>query len=115
MKRVLITPGEPAGIGPDITLEAIQQPWPCEIIVIANPDLLKERAQQLRLPLTLQLADLKTPPTLHQPGIVKIIPLDLKETVVPGVLNVRNVPVVLKALTEASRICQNQLADAVVT
>ena len=51
--RILITPGEPAGIGPDITIQLAQQAWPAELVVVADPDLLTERAKLLHLPLQL--------------------------------------------------------------
>ena len=46
MKRLLITPGEPAGVGPDITIQLAQQDFPAELIVIADVDLLMQRAVQ---------------------------------------------------------------------
>ncbi|HCX00184.1 MAG TPA: 4-hydroxythreonine-4-phosphate dehydrogenase, partial [Pantoea sp.] len=51
--RLAITPGEPAGIGPDLTIQLAQQNWPVELVVCASPQLLRERAAQLGLPLTL--------------------------------------------------------------
>ena len=47
--RLAITAGEPAGIGPDLCLMLAQQPSPCERVVIADPHMLRERAQQLGL------------------------------------------------------------------
>ena len=44
--RVVITPGEPAGIGPDVALQLAQRDWPVELVVCASPQLLAERAQQ---------------------------------------------------------------------
>ncbi|RLA51578.1 MAG: 4-hydroxythreonine-4-phosphate dehydrogenase PdxA, partial [Gammaproteobacteria bacterium] len=37
--RIAITPGEPAGIGPDIVLMAARQQWDAELVVIADPEL----------------------------------------------------------------------------
>ncbi len=34
VKRIAITPGEPAGIGPDLTITIAQQDWPVEIVVV---------------------------------------------------------------------------------
>ncbi|BFO08227.1 hypothetical protein GGER_07370 [Serratia rubidaea] len=53
-KRIVITPGEPAGVGPDLVVALAQQAWPVELVVCADPALLLERARQLRLPLTLR-------------------------------------------------------------
>ena len=35
--RIVITTGEPAGIGPDILLRAAQQAWDAELVVVADP------------------------------------------------------------------------------
>ena len=51
--RIGITPGEPAGIGPDLVIRLAQQDWPVELVVCANAALLTERATQLQLPLQL--------------------------------------------------------------
>lgn len=51
--RVVITPGEPAGIGPDLVVQLAQRSWPVELVVCADASVLKARAQQLNLPLTL--------------------------------------------------------------
>lgn len=49
-QRVVITPGEPAGIGPDVTLQLAQRDWPVELVVCADPALLLDRAAKLGLP-----------------------------------------------------------------
>lgn len=52
--RVAFTPGEPAGIGPDLAVRLAQQNWPVELVAIADPDLLQARAALLDLPLKLR-------------------------------------------------------------
>ena len=47
--RIAITPGEPAGIGPDLLLTLAQQAWDAQLIAIADGKLLKERAKHLGL------------------------------------------------------------------
>ena len=37
--RIGITPGEPAGIGPDLVIKLAQQDWPAELVVCANASL----------------------------------------------------------------------------
>ena len=51
--RVVITPGEPAGIGPDLVVQLAQRSWPVELVVCADATLLQDRAALLGLPLTL--------------------------------------------------------------
>ena len=54
--RIAITPGEPAGIGPDITLAIAGQPWEAELVAIGDPDMLQARAKLLGLDLAVATA-----------------------------------------------------------
>ena len=45
--RILLTSGEPAGIGPDLCVLVGQLPFPCSLTVIGDPDVLEERAKML--------------------------------------------------------------------
>ncbi|NOR66252.1 MAG: 4-hydroxythreonine-4-phosphate dehydrogenase PdxA [Woeseiaceae bacterium] len=44
---LVITAGEPAGIGPDLCLTLAQTEWSDRVVVIADPEILKSRARQL--------------------------------------------------------------------
>ena len=70
--RIAITPGEPAGIGPDITIMAAQREWDAELVVIADPDLLAERAAMLNLPLALEEFDPNARSVRTKPGHLNI-------------------------------------------
>lgn len=98
--RIVITPGEPAGIGPDIVIQIAQQSWPAELIVIADPDLLAARARQLGLPLA---------------GKLNIIPIPLTAPCHAGQLNPRNAEYVIKTLGLAAEYCLTHQAQAIVT
>lgn len=115
IKRILITPGEPAGIGPDISIQAAFHPSPHEWVVIADPVLLTERAVSLNLPLKLIEIEPHTQPSAHIAGQLKILPILTREKTLPGQLNIANAQYVLNTLNEAARLCQNGLAEAIVT
>jgi 4-hydroxy-L-threonine phosphate dehydrogenase PdxA len=51
--RIALTSGEPAGIGSDLCIQLAQYELACELIVIAEPELLLQRAKQLNLPLSI--------------------------------------------------------------
>ncbi len=114
-KRILITPGEPAGVGPDITIQIAQQHFDAELVVVADPDLLKARAEQLKLPLTLLSFDENKKPEINPPGTLKIIPVALGVPCKAGQLNRDNANYVIQCLTLAADYCQQQIADAIVT
>ena len=115
IKRILITPGEPAGVGPDLTVHIAQHAWPAELIVIADPDLLLSRAKQLNLPLTLEPFDAKTPAKSHTLGTLKIIPVSLTSACHAGQLNKENAAYVIRCLELAVDRCLDHTAHALVT
>lgn len=114
--RILITPGEPAGIGPDICIMLTQQTWQAEIIFIADPDLLVSRAQQLGIPFHFDLIDesdiIEDKPLSFG---IKILPVKVAAPVMTGELSIANVDYVLQTLALAARLCLQNQADAIVT
>lgn len=114
-KRIVITPGEPAGIGPDITIQIAQQAFPAELIAIADPELLRTRAQQLNLPLNIMEVNWDAAPTPHQPQTLRVIPTALAQTVTAGTLNSANAGYVLQTLETAANLCKQKSVAAVVT
>lgn len=113
--RIAITPGEPAGIGPDITLNLAQQTIPAHIVAFADPDLLAQRATKLGLSIQLHHISKGEPPRLHQPGHLDIIPVPLSQPVKCGQLNPDNAPYVLETLRQACQGCIDKYFDAIVT
>ena len=49
VQRLVLTSGEPAGIGPDLCLAVACQPWPQQLVVAGDARLLQERARLLGL------------------------------------------------------------------
>lgn len=113
--RIIITPGEPAGIGPDILIKLAGQPFSAELIVIGDPDLFMARAQSLQLSIELLSYELTHTPKKHVPGTLKIIPLSLAAPCNPGVLNPANSIYVMDCLALATDYCLENKMDALVT
>ncbi|MHB1948945.1 MAG: 4-hydroxythreonine-4-phosphate dehydrogenase PdxA [Gammaproteobacteria bacterium] len=111
----MISPGEPAGVGPDIVVKIAQQNWPAQLIVVSDPKLLHSRAKQLGLPLKLEKFDVREPITPHTQSSLKIIPVALNSPVEPGKLNLANATYVIKCLEIATDCCLHQEAQALVT
>lgn len=110
--RILLTPGEPAGIGPDIVIQLVQHPWPVELVIVADPDLLNNRAKQLNLPLHFHVFQ-PDEPTI--PGVIRILPVSLNTPSQAGQLNTANAKYVIHCLELATKLCLNQQAHALVT
>jgi 4-hydroxythreonine-4-phosphate dehydrogenase len=113
--RIAITAGEPAGIGPDIVLLAAQQTWDAELVVIADPALLQQRAQALQLPVELQTWTGDTPPQSHRAGTLKISPVSLAVPSIAGTLEPANAAYVIETLRQAVQGCLCNNYQAMVT
>ncbi len=113
--RVVITPGEPAGIGPDLTVQLAQQNWPVELVVCADGDVLRQRAAQLGLPLTLRDYQPGTAAQPQQAGTLTLLQVDCAQPVTPGELNVANGHYVLATLARACDGCINGEFAALIT
>ena len=113
--RIAITPGEPAGIGPDILLAVAQGSWQAELVAVADPDLLQARAALLDLPLELLPLDLAAAPRPHTPGTLRLLPVALAAPCRPGQLDPRNAPYVVATLQQAVDGCLRGDFSAMVT
>ncbi|MEQ8803324.1 4-hydroxythreonine-4-phosphate dehydrogenase PdxA [Haliea sp.] len=114
-----------------------QSEWAAELVVIADPELLRARAQVLGLPLQLQVIDLAGVSHPLPAGTVGVLPASgdcaeprqaaprqagprlagpgLAEAVEPGVLNVANAPYVVETLQRAVDGCTSGQFQAMVT
>ncbi|MEI7368602.1 4-hydroxythreonine-4-phosphate dehydrogenase PdxA [Pectobacterium sp. 1950-15] len=113
--RVVITPGEPAGIGPDLVVALAQQAWPVELVICADPDLLLSRALQLSMPLTLRDYQPGQPAQPQQAGSLTILPIATSATVIASQLNVANSAYVVETLARACDGCLNGEFAALIT
>ena len=109
---IAITPGEPAGIGPDLVVQAAQRERQMPWLVIADKNMLAARAQLLQLPLTLD-DNLQSPSLL--PGHLTVLHTPLANTVIPGQLDIANVPGVMAALDAAIAGCMHDDYSALLT
>ena len=114
--RIAITSGEPAGIGPDIIISALQSAFDAQMVIIGDPELFRARAKQLGLADT-QVVELAEPAdaSLHQPGVLQVLATPLGSPAIPGKLTVRNAPYVMETLRMAGQGCLDGVFDAVVT
>ncbi len=115
IQRIAITPGEPAGIGPDLVISIAQQDWPVEVVVIASKTLLFERAKALSLPLTLVDYNGNAPAKSQAAGTLTILDVELAQPCIAGKLNSANGAYVVETLRIASEKNISGEFDAIIT
>ncbi|WP_449554720.1 4-hydroxythreonine-4-phosphate dehydrogenase PdxA [Lelliottia amnigena] len=114
-QRVVITPGEPAGIGPELVAQLAQRSWPVELVVCADATLLQDRANMLGLPLRLLPYRADQPPVPQPQGTLTLLPVALRKSATPGVLSTDNGHYVVDTLARACDGCLNGEFAALIT
>lgn len=121
---LVITAGEPAGIGPDLCVQLAAAPPGIPFVVIADKNLLQQRAARLGIDLQVQdFVSQKTkgkeqqlsPFTLHLAPVLSVIHVPLVAECQPGVLNAANSAYVLATLRRAVQGCRAGEFSGMVT
>lgn len=113
--QLAFTPGEPAGIGPDLAAMIAQQAFDFDLVAIADPELLSTRAKQLGLPLTTRPWQAKAPYESSPAGTLTVLAEPLSVTATPGELNQANAHYVLNTLNTAITGCMEARFHGLVT
>jgi 4-hydroxythreonine-4-phosphate dehydrogenase len=113
--RIVITSGEPAGIGPDACVSLAQRDWEADLVVAGDVELLGATAEALGLPLTLERYDPTRLPKPHRNGTLQVMHIPTRCQVAPGHPDVRNAAYVIEMLDRACDGCTNGEFAAMVT
>ena len=112
MKPLLVSSGEPAGVGPDLCLTLAGSAWP--LVVLCDKQLLAARAKQLGRPITLVDYQPNLPHTTA-PEQLTVLSIPCHAEVVAGTLNPENAPYVIELLTTAVMRCLSGEFSALIT
>ncbi len=115
LPRLVLTPGEPAGIGPELCALVGQAGFPAQWVIMSDPDLLRDRAQRLGLDIELVVYDPGAPRQPQRAGTLQVLPITLRHPSHPGRLDPANATYVLDCLRRACDGCLAGEFDALVT
>lgn len=115
LRRIALTLGEPAGIGPDLCVQLAQSSHACELVAIGDPELLHQRAKQLHLSLNLHEFNVNAAPAIYSKGSLAVLPVSLATETECGQLNIANADYVLETIRLATQGCIDGIFDAMVT
>jgi 4-hydroxythreonine-4-phosphate dehydrogenase len=111
---LVITAGEPAGIGPDLCVQLAAESPEIPFVVIADKHLLQQRAAQIGI--GLQLRDYSAlQESVTQPNTLTVIHVPLVAECHAGVLNAANSEYVLATLRRAVQGCRTGEFSGMVT
>jgi 4-hydroxythreonine-4-phosphate dehydrogenase len=113
--RIVITSGEPAGIGPDACVSLAQTGWEADLVVAADMTLLSSTADSLGLPLLLESYDPSRPARTHRAGTLSVMHISTAVPVIAGKPDAANSAYVIEMLDRACDGCSNGEFAAMVT
>ncbi|ROO24792.1 4-hydroxythreonine-4-phosphate dehydrogenase PdxA [Salinisphaera orenii] len=113
--RLALTPGEPAGIGPDLAVRLAQTRQACELVAVGDPEMLAARARLLDLPLTLEPVDYARTPLPAPAGVLRVDAVACPAAPTPGRTDPANARYVLDTLDRAVDRCRDSQCAALVT
>ena len=115
LPALVVTSGEPAGIGPDLCIDAARHSLPARIAFLGDPNLFQQRAERLGVEVTVACLDQSEPVPEHRPGVLHLYPEALAVASQAGTLNPANSTYVLNQLDRAVDHCVEGRADGMVT
>lgn len=115
LPRIVITSGEPAGIGPDLCCMLSQHSFAAQLVVIGDENILLKRAQSLGIELNIQHFDHTSVRKPHTSGQLTLIHQPCTADVQAGLLSTANSQAVVTMLETAAHGCIEGLFDAIAT
>ncbi len=119
MARIIITAGEPAGIGPEICLQAIASGVDADIAIAGDPSQLRALRSQLDLDLEISTRStetlFRTSSTSNKTRQVAVLPLSYPSAIVAGKPDPTNSPTQIAGLQAAAELALTGQCDAIVT
>lgn len=113
--RIAVTAGEPAGIGPDLCVMLAHRPVNAQLVVIADADMLRTRAESLNLAIQIKPFEPDLPQTHTGDGTLTVLHQPLNQAAIAGKLDTHNAQYVLHTLETAALGCMHHQFDAMVT
>ncbi len=113
--RIALTPGEPAGIGPDLAVTIAAEDWPVELVAVADPQLLADRARALGRTITIEPYRRDASPAAHTGGHLLVEAVPLRVPAHAGRVDPANASYVIETLRRTCAACQDGEFAAMVT
>ena len=114
-RAVVVSTGEPAGIGPDICIMLADGDLAGKPLFIGSAGVLRERIAALRRSTRIQTLAAAADAAAHRAGVLQLLDVPAPAEVVAGRLDRRNAAYVLELLRQGTELCLRGECAALVT
>jgi len=111
--RLLLMPGEPAGIGPELALKLATRTRPCDLLALADLEQLRASARGLNL--AIELEDWQGGTIRREAGSLSVLHLPQAQPAEPGRVDPLNAAQVLACIDRGVELCMHGGFDGLVT
>ena len=115
MNKIVVTLGEPAGIGPDLGVLLTQKKLTKDIVFIVDPLLIYQSADKLNKKVDLNVMQNISSKTYSNKNLMNLLPVKLNVKNKPGMMNYKNSEYVINSIKLAANLCLEKKASAMVT
>ena len=112
---IVITPGEPAGIGAEITLKAWEARSCPPFFLIDDPERVRKRAEQANLSTPINIIEHPEQTKKHFFTGLPILPCEFPVHCPPGKPSQENARIIVHAIEKAANFANERLVSAMVT
>lgn len=112
--RLVVTPGEPAGIGAEILVDAVSQ-GASGLITIDDPERLMAVCEKHQTPIKIQAINTIEDAQSLDDDCLAVLPIKWNEKPVDGIPSVANAPLVIEAIQSATTLTRQGLTKGIVT
>ena len=113
--NIIITTGEPSGIGPDVFLMSQKNNYNAKIAVVSDISILQERAEILKIKFHFEKVSSFEEINRGKKETIFCIHVKNDNKVVPGNISENNAGYILKTLDIGLDFCEKKISDAIVT
>jgi 4-hydroxythreonine-4-phosphate dehydrogenase len=112
--RLVVTPGEPAGIGAEILVDAVFR-GTSELVTFDDPDRLAAIAKSRSMPIKITAIDKVEESTELGADVLAVLPISWADAPRAGDPDPANAPQIIKAITDAAELTKSGLVKGIVT
>ena len=113
-KRLIITPGEPAGIGAEILIEALFM-GAKRLATIDDPERLAAISTLRRMPIKIKTINTINEASKLDDDVLAVLPIKWQERPVAGKPSLANAPNIIEAIASATKMAKSGLVKGIVT
>ncbi|MGD6858428.1 MAG: 4-hydroxythreonine-4-phosphate dehydrogenase PdxA [Enterobacteriaceae bacterium] len=113
-ENIIVTGGEPSGIGTDFIIEMLKYKWPLKMVFCVDSEMIQKRLKYKNISIRVRKY-CKNKKIINNKNELTVIDVKTLDKVIPGKLNFKNSRYVINTLNVAYKKCLNKEFSSIIT